>query len=41
MLAGFARWIGFLTMAAGATGALLRAFPTQSNCWPPNTVNGC
>src|SRR4029078_10170018 len=25
MLAGFARWIGFLTMAAGATGALLLA----------------
>jgi uncharacterized SAM-binding protein YcdF (DUF218 family) len=25
MLAGFARWIGFLTMAAGATGALLVA----------------
>ena len=25
MLAGFARWVGFLTMAAGATGALLLA----------------
>ena len=25
MLAGFARWIGFLTMAAGVTGALLLA----------------
>ncbi|HZP69679.1 MAG TPA: YdcF family protein [Pseudolabrys sp.] len=25
MLAGFARWIGFLTMATGATGALLLA----------------
>ena len=25
MLAGFARWIGFLTMAAGTTGALLLA----------------
>src|SRR4029079_6711398 len=25
MFAGFARWIGFLTMAAGATGALLLA----------------